>query len=118
MVAHRVVDLGALDKGSAPVAAAEVSIVGAGPGFDEVLGQILRIDAPIERAGRVAPDLPSRFRLSELFEEPLLLFGAQDRLWRFVAAEIRYVLPVERNRRGGAAWVGAAGVEDFHDFLR
>src|SRR5262249_60563974 len=57
-VAHEVVDLGALDVRTAVIAAAEARISRTRPRFHELYRHVLWIDAPVERAGRVAPDLP------------------------------------------------------------
>src|SRR5581483_12064061 len=120
MLADEVVDLAALGKRRADVAAAEISEPPAGPSRrDDVFGDILRIGAHIERCRRAAPDLPRRVRRAQLVEEPRLLFGAENRLRRIVLANVRDLLIAEPDgRRRLAAVVVAPAVEDLEHVFR
>ncbi len=52
---------------------------------------VLRIDAVIDRAIGIGPDLPRRRRLPQPILEPRLLLGAEDRLRRLVLAEVGHL---------------------------
>src|SRR5258707_14401268 len=90
---------GALGMNAAEVAPAKAGIAAAGPGFGETHRQVLRVDTPIERTVRCGPDFPGGLRPCNCALEPCLLFGAQQCDRRFVLAEIRNGLAIERNRR-------------------
>src|SRR5215831_16371371 len=96
-VPHRVEDLAAFGDPLAPVATAETGKALTAP-RGRSGRQILRVRALREGRDRVAPDLPWRARSLELGEEPLLLFRAEHRRRRLVAARVVDVFPGELDR--------------------
>ncbi len=81
-------------------------------------GQVLRVGARVERALRIAPDLPRRGRAPELVLEPCLLLRPEDRLRRCVPLRVGDMRVVEADlRRGIAAVEGAPAVENLHHRL-
>src|SRR5262245_13083298 len=87
-VADEIVNLAALDVSAAVIASADDRIT-ARPRLRKARRQILRVDSPVERAQRIAPDLPGRRRLAELLLQPLLLISAEDGLRRRLSLWIR-----------------------------
>src|SRR5262249_12667184 len=115
LVADEIVDLGALDVRGAVVSAPDAGAHGARPRPPRSAPEGLRVGAKVERALRVAPDLPRRTRRREALLEPLLLLGAEDRLRRCIAPRVRDILAVEADRLRPLG-VRAARVEDPHHF--
>src|SRR5262249_12902566 len=77
-IAHEVVDLLPVGVGRSVVVTAELRIGVRGPRLlDHSGGEVLRVRAPVERAERIAPDLPRRRRFAQLVLEPGLLVGAE-----------------------------------------
>src|SRR3569833_351023 len=113
--AHERVDFGALDIRCAVIAGGESGCVTrARPGRREPLRQVFWVRAEVERAGGVSPDLPGRRRGLQPVEEPCLLLGPKDRLWRIALAEVGDLLVAERDGVGGlAACVNAARIENL-----
>src|SRR5262249_31014879 len=118
-VAYEMVDLGAFRVRLAVVSRAEDSVRARGPGLlGETRGQVLGVGAQIERAQRVAPDLPRRRGAPELGLEPRLLLRAEKRLGRRAALRVGHVRIVEADfERGIAAVETTAAVENLHDGL-
>src|SRR5262245_21316493 len=78
-VPNQLVDLAALGKGAAVIAAAQIRERTDRPRLlRQAGGQILRVGARLERALRVPPDLPRRRRALQLVLEPGLLRGSKD----------------------------------------
>src|SRR5688500_6668688 len=83
LLTHEVEDLRALRHVATPVAGTERCVARAGPRARSDAGRkILRIGAPVERAERVAPDLPGRGRALQLLQEPPLLHSAEHAVRR------------------------------------
>ena len=118
--ADEVVDLRALDIGSAVVAAAEAGVARAGPR----LASDPREDSADRRASRAcAVVLPQIFQVAldvlQTIEKPRLLLGAEDGLRRLVLAEVGDLLLAKADRRRRlAAVVRASGVENLLRLLR
>ena len=83
-----------------------------------VPGEILEIDAPVERRHRIAPDLPWRLGRRQPTNEPRLLGRAKHRLWRCV---LSWVSELRARERNGRRWIAsvhrAAGIENLRDLL-
>src|SRR5579871_745364 len=82
-VAYEIVDFAALVVRAAPIAAADLRERVRGPlVLRHAVGKVCGVGPQIERALRVAPDLPGRRGSTKLIHEPLLLSGAEDRARR------------------------------------
>ncbi len=79
---------------------------------------MLRIDAPVGGAQRIAPDLPGGLRAAQAFEEPGFLPRPQHGLRGFAGAIVGHTLVAEGQlRRRMAVGVVPAGVELHRQFL-
>src|SRR6185436_12241242 len=117
-VSHRVEDFVAFGDLRAPVAATEGGVTRAAPGRRSGR-EVLWVRSRRECRQRTAPDLPGGARGLQLREEPLLLFRAEHRGGRLVAARVVDVLSAEPDRsRWVAAVVGPASIEDLEGFFR
>src|SRR5262249_1637158 len=90
ILSDEIVDLTELEVRCTEVSAAEDPEVRAWPRLlREARRHVLYIDARIESAERIPPDLPGRLGSAQALEEPTLLLRAQEGLWGFIPAIIR-----------------------------
>src|SRR5205823_6158611 len=101
-----------------PIIVAQERVSARRPVHGYVLGEILEIDAPVERRHRIAPDLPWRLGRRQPTNEPRLLGRAKHRLWRCV---LSWVSELRARERNGRRWIAsvhrAAGIENLRDLL-
>ena len=113
-VADKVVDLATLHPGAAIIVRAGIDETRRPRLGEQASGEVLRVDALVERPLRIAPDLPRRGRALQLILEPRLLLGAEDGLRRRILLRVRDARLPEREFGGRIAAIeGAAPVEDL-----
>src|SRR5206468_3144260 len=113
-VADKVVDLATLHPGAAIIVGTGIDETRRPRLGEQASGEVLRVDALVERALGIAPDLPRRGRALQLILEPRLLLCAEDRLRRRILLRVRDARLPEREFGGRIAAIeGAAPVEDL-----
>src|SRR6185369_8506098 len=117
-VADKVVDLAALHPGAAIIVGAGIDEAGRPWLGQQASGEILRVDALVDRSLGIAPDLPRRGRALQLILKPRLLLCAEDGLRRHILLRVRDARLPEREFGGRIAAIeGAAPVEDLLEVL-
>ena len=116
---NKIIDLSALHIRRTVISSWENSVTGFGPRLARSLRQVLQIGAHVKSGGRIAPNLPSRFRVAKAFQKPGPLLSTKNGLRGLVLAEICDLHPPEADRgRRPTAIVGSPPIQDFHSTFR
>src|SRR4051794_23437257 len=113
-------NLSALVIGHTEICGAHAAVASTGPCTrHQACWQVLRVNALLHSSRRAAPDFPGRLRVSQLFQEPLLLLRAKDRLRRFFLAPVRNILIAISDRvRRMPVVILATCIDDLKYLLR